>query len=269
MSSKFTLYKYRDWNNPLHRRILSHDELYVPTVREINDPFDFKIPPDYSFLDTSEKQERYINYLIQTAMPTLSTRGIDPKIKFTELKSLFANDEYKQILESRYEMHTSSMIEQHYGICCFSRRWDSILMWTHYSSNHTGICIGFDNLEIDQLNYFGSGGFVDYKTEFPKIDPLHDITIESMFTESHTKAKDWEYEQEYRYVKLWEPDQPTQSDKLVTLNNKCIVEIVLGLRVSDQTKKEVLEIGKRRNIPVYEITKTRKAFKFDRRLLTV
>ena len=264
MNSSFTLYKYRDWNNPDHKRIILANELYVPPIKEINDPFDFKISPDYTFLDTAEKQENYIQYLVDSALPTLKSKDINIEAKIKELKILFANNEHKKILEFEYENHTNSMIENHYGICSFSKRWDSILMWTHYSANHSGICIGFNNKEIESLKYFGCWGAVDYREDFPKINPLDPNSIESLLIQSHTKAKEWEYEQEFRFVKLWEPTPPNLDEKKITLNKNCIVEIILGLKIENETKNELTALAGERKIPLYQIVKTRKKFQFER-----
>ncbi|MES2330974.1 MAG: DUF2971 domain-containing protein [Bacteroidota bacterium] len=267
MNPNFTLYKYRDWKNPNHKSIVLSNELYIPTVGEINDPFDFKIPPDYTFLDTSEKQEAYILYLVESALPTLVKNQINIQNKIAELKIAFANQEHKKILEFEYALHTNSMIDRHYGICSFSKRWDSILMWTHYSTSHTGICLGFNSTEIEKLQYFGLWGAVEYRNEFPKINPLDPASLESMFIESHTKAKDWEYEQEYRFVKLWEPNPPSLEEKKLILTEKCISEIILGLWVDKESKNELISIAKMKNIPIFQITKTRREFRFERFLI--
>jgi hypothetical protein len=31
-----------------------------------------------------------------------------------------------------------------YGVLCFSRRWRSPLLWSHYGDRHRGLCLGFD-----------------------------------------------------------------------------------------------------------------------------
>ena len=35
-----TVYKYRDWKNEYHRKILLHQEIYIPSPSKFNDPFD-------------------------------------------------------------------------------------------------------------------------------------------------------------------------------------------------------------------------------------
>jgi len=39
-----TLYKYRDWSNRFHRRLISNQELYFAKPSDFNDPFDGNIP---------------------------------------------------------------------------------------------------------------------------------------------------------------------------------------------------------------------------------
>ena len=38
------LYKYRDWNNEYHKKIITNQELFFPSFESLNDPFDGKLP---------------------------------------------------------------------------------------------------------------------------------------------------------------------------------------------------------------------------------
>ena len=38
------LYKYRDWRNGFHKKILSHNEVFFASPSSLNDPFDCKTP---------------------------------------------------------------------------------------------------------------------------------------------------------------------------------------------------------------------------------
>lgn len=33
------LFKFRDWQNPIHKRTLTNNELYIPNAISLNDPF--------------------------------------------------------------------------------------------------------------------------------------------------------------------------------------------------------------------------------------
>ena len=40
------LYKYRDWNDEFSKRSIENLEVFFPSPRRFNDPFDCAIPPD-------------------------------------------------------------------------------------------------------------------------------------------------------------------------------------------------------------------------------
>ncbi len=44
-------YKFRNWGECCHRRLLTHREIYFASPKEFNDPFDCRIPPRYDLED--------------------------------------------------------------------------------------------------------------------------------------------------------------------------------------------------------------------------
>jgi hypothetical protein len=79
-----------------------------------------------------------------------------------------------------------------YRIFCLAEKPDVPLMWAHYSSSHTGLC-----LELDAtIAPFGAADRVKYVTTYPAYDPLADDNYVSL----HTKSADWSYEAEWRLV---------------------------------------------------------------------
>jgi Protein of unknown function (DUF2971) len=261
MSQITTLYKYRDWKNPFHKNILTKNELYIPKVSEVNDPFDFKLSLDYNLLETAEDQAKYINILLRDSEKTLRSKGINPDRKKEELKILFANKEQREKLEKEYNEFSNKYIDELFGIYCLSSRWDSILMWTHYSSCHMGFCIGLDKNKLDNSAFFGSHGPVNYQNDFPKIHPLKNNSLEALILQSHTKAKDWQYEDEYRYVKILDNGSNTDDSSKFIFSDDFIKEIILGSRIDDKSKKEITSIAKDKNIPLYQIISSDKEFR--------
>ena len=51
------VYKYRDWNNHLHKRILLYNEVYLSPPDDFNDPFDCEIYTNFLLLKEDEKEE--------------------------------------------------------------------------------------------------------------------------------------------------------------------------------------------------------------------
>mgnify|MGYP004344840481 CR=1 FL=1 len=54
-----TLYKFRDWTNPLHKEILTKKTLYLASPRDFNDPFDCRLSKNYLSLSDPKKMEKY------------------------------------------------------------------------------------------------------------------------------------------------------------------------------------------------------------------
>jgi hypothetical protein len=83
-------------------------------------------------------------------------------------------------------------------------------MWSHYAKNHTGIVIGFDNIElwnkIKKVNY--SDTRVPVNVGFEIID---DKELDQVL---YTKSKAWEYEDEFRRCVLLNKCVPIDNDYL-------------------------------------------------------
>jgi len=62
------VYKYRDWKNHFHKRLLLNNEIYLSSPKDFNDPFDCRITENYN-LFTPEEEEKYINELLISGFP--------------------------------------------------------------------------------------------------------------------------------------------------------------------------------------------------------
>lgn len=265
MNETKKLYKYRCWNNPLHKRALTHNELYFASPADINDPFDFKISIDYSLLNTIEKRERYVDKLILDAHSILVERGINIALKKKELLWRLEND--RDQMQDEYNTTDFQWTDERFGVISFSERWDSILMWAHYSDNHKGFCIGYNREKLRSSNLFGSAGPVAYKDYYPQVNPLDSDPKSELLIKTHTKASDWQYEKEFRLTFLWDEKAPTNEDRILNVPNDFIEEILLGMCANDKTKSEIIEIGRRKNIPIFTITKKSNSFLLDKKRL--
>jgi hypothetical protein len=76
-----------------------------------------------------------------------------------------------------------------FGMLCFSQRWHSPVLWSHYADKHRGICLGF---EIDRRGIRA----IDYLPTRPvlRVPPNRKDTNQLLFT----KYSDWSYEEEWR-----------------------------------------------------------------------
>ena len=246
-----TIYKYRDWNDKFHKKILTENQLFLASPNSFNDPIDCRISKNYSLLDTDEKMIEYSEIITEKLKYEILKRGFKPeeeKLRIlkelkTDLKSFQEND----------DENTFAIQDKHIGVLSMSARYDSILMWSHYADYHKGFCVGFDEDKMRNAKLFGKGGPISYTTKFPQIDPRDERTIETSFLQTHRKAKDWEYEKEYRLTKLFFPNEPTLNDRKVSFPNDFIKEIILGLKISNEHKEEIVAIAREKNIEVSQI----------------
>jgi hypothetical protein len=254
-----TLYKYRSWSNEYHQKILTENQLYLASPSDFNDPIDCRIGNNYSLLDTDEKIEEYAEIITQRHWGSVVKMGLNPiKEKKRIISELKTNMDFVQ---NGDDENTFKMQDKYYGILSLSSRYDSILMWSHYAEFHKGFCIGFNETKLRESSMFGKGGPVVYNNEFPKINPRDDSSPEKSFIQTHTKAKDWSYEEEYRLTKLFYPNEPKPSDRIVTVPNDFISEIVLGLKISEEHKNEIIKIAKEKGLEIYQIEQVPFEFK--------
>lgn len=257
------IYKYRDWKNPFHRKILIDNELYLASPKDFNDPFDCRINHNFLAL-TPKEEEEYINALAIRHFPEAEKLGVNYSLIIKDFEARFRNKpEFQRFADSILFENQ----DKHYAIFSASLRWNSILMWAHYASNHTGFCIGFWHQKLFDSRLFGKGGEVIYKADFPIIKPRPATKDDQMmidsFTETHSKAKEWHYEKEYRFMST-SPKELTNKERSVPIRNDFFAEIILGIAMDENDKKEIIELCKIKGIKVYQARKVDFKFKLKR-----
>ena len=109
-------------------------------------------------------------------------------------------------------------------------------MWAHYANSHKGFCVGFDKFSLyESVN--GMIGKVIYDGQFPETS-LFDDDIISLIPLLHQKSEDWIYEDEYRVTKTGMARQKC------ILPNNAIREVLLGCKMEDEPKKEIINLVK-------------------------
>jgi hypothetical protein len=126
--------------------------------------------------------------------------------------------------------------KQGIGICCFSDSPDNELMWTHYTDQYQGICIGYhprlllsgipENARLVRLGYGLSP---------PRIgkDDAPYTTEAAIKVLSHKKAC-WAYEREWRVLAL-----DNKAELQIAAEN-CIKIVLLGSRISETHQNEIV-----------------------------
>jgi hypothetical protein len=255
------VYKYRDWKNPFHKKILQNNEIYLSSPKDFNDPFDCRISSNFSLL-TPKEQNDYINDLAISGFYESEKQGYD---FYQIIKNL--EDRFKDRFE--FQRFADSLLfdfqDKSYAIFSCSKRWNSILMWSHYANLHTGFCVGLWVDKMKDCRIFGKLGEVIYESKFPQIKPRlakkdNQMMINS-FLETHTKAKEWVYEKEYRFMSNHFPKELTLADRIKIIPDNFFAEVILGVNISNEDKIEIKKICDHKEIPLFEAVKT--DFKFN------
>ncbi len=131
------------------------------------------------------------------------------RIKISTIDEL--NDPFDLASLDTTESHIEHALEelvihfrQNYGLLCFSRNWDNLLLWSHYGASHAGVCWGFD--VPDDASDDSTGTDVLYQPNLLQIRRPEDVNCGLANRLLRTKHESWSYEQEVRlFVRLNDP----------------------------------------------------------------
>jgi hypothetical protein len=113
------------------------------------------------------------------------------------------------------------------GLLCFSKDWRSPALWAHYSSRHTGICLGFwaKKETLRKVIYNTERTDVGYPNRPSGLSPGME---ELLYT---VKAQDWSYEEELRRrVELSETIESGDKQYFQFDDTLKLSEVILGAR---------------------------------------
>ena len=161
-------------------------------------------------------------------------------------------------------------------ISCFSKRKDSILMWSHYALSHTGVCIEYLRPSDEEFRD------VIYQKQRPSMKLLdavsraiaynilgkkdeeedYKMVYHKMLEPFFVKSEDWKYEKEVRC--LFNKTKPTK--KMKKYYKKDILEmslptaIYIGCKAGGEDLSLLLKMATDRGIPVYFMKKSETTF---------
>jgi hypothetical protein len=225
-ANKQFLYRYRNLNGQ-HRertkRILTESILYFAAPSAFNDPFDCKVHYRPSF-SVQQLRKQHVNS-IKRLMPDLNRK--QRKAKATQdIKAMKPEKFLRQVTDG-----LQNDIDR-VGVLSLSATDRNILLWSHYSDGHKGLCLKF--LATDQASFFGRALPVNYASSYPEIS-ITSPAGEQMDAFLLTKAIDWRYEEEYRII-----DHDNGAGEKI-FPAELLVGVILGARMVLDDKKAVME----------------------------
>lgn len=174
-------------------------------------------------------------------------------------------------------------------LCSLSKLHDSMLMWSHYCRNHTGVCIGLDiEKAIKSMPQMcGQIYLKPFPLEVQYMDKLVASNtyrpFEPYYHQLATKAKEWEYEQEVRLIipkpnpryAAFTPEQFKRNtpDKqwdwreirhFFPISSDCFESIYFGISTPEEDKIKIINHARQHlnpNIKLYQMTVDENAFR--------
>ena len=230
-------FKYRSLELAL--KILHENKLCFSSPVEFNDPFDstFWLQNE----GTKEEWEEHLYWI------DLDEETVEYMLTY-ELQNMGENI-YKlsnNIHEKPFK--NQRKFKNHAHILSLSRINNNILMWSHYASNHEGVCLCFKaELKDEKLGFYFDSEFlslyeVKYQKNIPKpLNVLKPTQNEfkyfiDFFT---TKYIDWEYEKEYR---LLVENIAKEKKTLKQYEKNSLEGIIFGLYTPLDSIRQIYEI---------------------------
>jgi hypothetical protein len=230
------------------RDILVENRLWLSSPLDFNDPFDMsaKVILEGTTAQFKGKFKRLIdthatdhNWSQRRKLLTqFMVRGKDDWLR--SMKRIFAERQKKT------------------GMCCFAGDPRSILMWSHYANNHTGVCLQFE--VVKDLNTFLEAIPVDYVDKHPIYNWVSD-SDEQYRQILLSKFSVWNYEKESRIIKQ------ESANTYIRFAPVALVGLIMGSRIDETTFKVVDSLLKERrrkghpDIKVYRAHKHQDMYK--------
>lgn len=286
------LYKYVKINEHT-TQLLTKGEIYFSHPSEFNDPFDCDIP-----LTTKCTEKNLLKFMRNKNI----TRKflLDLRKQYRDYLDMNGNDLsklWKVIQESKPETDlVLDSLKNLNRVFCLSASFKKILMWSHYAENHKGICIGFNfpNIDKDGNPYFFDeiiktdeenknnliyenknkkmdkifSGKVNYDKPFINKKLIYELDDSNNEIANYNKFKDWDYEEEYRFI------TNTNFQKGI-LDPKYITKIYFGCNTSELDiyttiqkiiKSNFLDLG---NLKFYIMEKSGSSFQLKEKQIDI
>jgi hypothetical protein len=161
--------------------------LWLSSPIDFNDPFD--MGARVIVQGSKHDRDARIRRLVEARMPHASPD--EKRRKFLEFAG-HSPEEIVRIWSDAYEHYRRVT-----GVCSFAGDPRSILMWSHYGNDHTGLCLQFD-ISRDPRTFLKAIS-VKYSSEYPHVNWVEE-TAEQLKVSLLRKYEGWRYENEWRIV---------------------------------------------------------------------
>jgi Protein of unknown function (DUF2971) len=249
---------------------LSENYLWLAEISTLNDPFECSIQFDndeclrlyYGSEKFKASHTAITGHKLSKQDIRLLTTSKTPHeefIKICKQNDIPYNLTSEKQLEKVQNRWTEMMSEtnKNLRICSFSLVNHSLLLWSHYSNEHKGICIEYDFLEEDLIRPFTQP--IIYRDRVHKLGIFEEYTIMQTIASSLIKSSDWSYEQEWRLTIFKQKENfprkiPAPKPKAIYLGTRFDLNDI-------DLKNELIKYANENKIPLVRMKKHPNEFK--------
>jgi len=227
------IFKYRDWTNPNHKRIIVNKEVYLSSPREFEDKIDCKIPIRYDLLTEKDIFDKYL-YHSRLDNPQWTRQQHREHAREWTKKSPLKDKKYLETFEKDF----FEAFFDRFGVLSLTANYTSEEMWIKYANNHKGFCVGF-NFDV-MFKFLGGGGPVIYHDELPLIYPEPKQSIDEQHVlQAYSKLRKWEFEKEYR-TDRFSPIPLTLAQRRINLPANAYKQLIIGKEMTESDKADLI-----------------------------
>jgi hypothetical protein len=264
-----TLYRYRSLDHLAYiLEELRDGYVFLSKPAAFNDPYDSALSISWE------------HALKQAAEQILPEYGYDPQSVelFEEKEKELARQAFESMiggfLSFFYGPSNSpdlfSLFREKLGVSCFATNPNSVVMWSHYARQHTGICLEYSDADVQSssklLEFLHpvryTRDFLDVFRLFwpPEID-MYEVRFDILpvLAACH-KSEDWKYEGEWRLVSA---DLP--GGRKFSLDS-CSVKpsrVILGAKIDPPNRAAITEVAQRISVPVVNARLAKDRFEIE------
>ncbi len=248
-------YKYMSIETAL--KVLKNQTLRFSSPKTFNDPFE--LHPELR-IPISRAKKKFRSEFSKQFIKEYGSRD-----NFEEILSIAEKEFIRNLDHNTEELE---FIKKNIRILCLSETYSSALMWSHYASNHRGICLGIIGAKINFEHPYNNFK-INYVSELKPITEYGKEIDESVKIEYwvNTKSSIWNYEKECRIHTVNRLFNPELTEaKFMSMKNKlyddlnfpieAIEEIYFGVSTNPSEVKKVLKLLNKKN---YQIKILKKA----------
>lgn len=206
-----SLFKYRTFDRYAIQALID-DKVWLVDPKSFNDPFDCEC-----YIERKVSDEELLAHLNDCAQSSGDTK----QFMLEDIPQ--ARPDYERGLDELEKGVRNA------GIFCLAATPFEPLMWAHYADGHRGFCIEYER-RVD--NDLGSSGCLDVTYDDPAFPIFRGLdyfrqsedVLQRILTH---KARSWDYEHEWRFMRIWEELPKDRSYRL----NARILSVSFGIRM--------------------------------------